>query len=442
MRRVIKPAHRIQGTVRVPGDKSISHRALLLGALAHGKMSIENLSPAQDVCHTALALRALGIAIEAIPSDLPPWSPSLKGRRSQARTILVHGAEALSPPSQPLDAGNSGTTMRLLAGLLAGQSLTATITGDASLQKRPMQRVIDPLIQMGATIESNRGFAPLTITGGRLRGIDYTLPVASSQVKSAILLAGLQAQGTTTVSEPHPTRDHTERLLRYLDVPLEKANGTVSVSGERRPQAKPIIVPGDISSAAFLLAAGVVLPHAQLRVQGVGINPTRTGIIEVLREMGAHISVENEREITGEPWGDLTVRSSELRAVQIGGALIPKLIDELPIVALCATQAHGVTVVQDAQELRVKETDRIRAVAVNLRRMGAQLEERQDGWVIPGPQRLSGAVLESFGDHRIAMAFSIAGLIAQGETVIEGAEWVDISYPGFYDDLDRITQLL
>ncbi len=424
MRRVIKPAHSIQGTVRVPGDKSISHRALLVGALTHGKMSIENLSPAQDVYHTTLSLRALGIAIEQTDKE-----------------TLVRSAEGLSPPPRNLDAGNSGTTIRLLAGLLAGQSFTATITGDASLQKRPMKRVIDPLTRMGAKIESNRGCAPLTITGGKLQGIDYKLPVASSQVKSAILLAGLQAQGTTTVVEPHPTRDHTERMLRYLEVPLERSNGTVSVHGGMSPKAKPISVPGDISSAAFLLAAGVLLPHALLRVQGVGINPTRTGIIDLLREMGAHISVENEGEATGEPQGDLLIKYSELHSVQVGGALIPRLIDELPIVAICATQAHGITVVQDAHELRVKETDRIRAVAVNLRKMGAQIEERQDGWVIPGPQRLRGAMLDSFGDHRIAMAFSIAGLLAEGQTVIAGADWVDISYPGFYDDLDRITQI-
>lgn len=408
----------------MPGDKSISHRALLLGALTHGKMSIENLSPAQDVYHTTLSLRALGIAIEQTDKE-----------------TLVRSAEGLSPPPRNLDAGNSGTTMRLLAGLLAGQRFTATITGDASLQRRPMQRVIAPLTRMGAKIESNKGFAPLTITGRRLRGIDYALPVASSQVKSAILLAGLQAQGTTTVIEPHPTRDHTERMLRYLEVSLEKANGTVSVSGETRPKAKPISVPGDISSAAFFIVAAALVPDTQLTVRDVGINTTRTGIVDVLRKMGAHISVENEREVTGEPQGDLLIKYSELHAVQVGGTLIPRLIDELPILAICATQAHGVTVVQDAHELRVKETDRLRAVAVNLRRMGAQLEERQNGWVIPGPQRLYGAVLESFGDHRIAMAFSIAGLIAQGATVIEGAEWVDISYPGFYDDLESIIQL-
>jgi 3-phosphoshikimate 1-carboxyvinyltransferase len=387
-------------------------------------MSIENLSPAQDVYHTTLSLRALGIAIEQTDKE-----------------TLVRSAEGLSPPPRNLDAGNSGTTMRLLAGLLAGQRFTATITGDASLQRRPMQRVIAPLTRMGAKIESNKGFAPLTITGRRLRGIDYALPVASSQVKSAILLAGLQAQGTTTVIEPHPTRDHTERMLRYLEVSLEKANGTVSVSGETRPKAKPISVPGDISSAAFFIVAAALVPDTQLTVRDVGINTTRTGIVDVLRKMGAHISVENEREVTGEPQGDLLIKYSELHAVQVGGTLIPRLIDELPILAICATQAHGVTVVQDAHELRVKETDRLRAVAVNLRRMGAQLEERQNGWVIPGPQRLYGAVLESFGDHRIAMAFSIAGLIAQGATVIEGAEWVDISYPGFYDDLESIIQL-
>jgi 3-phosphoshikimate 1-carboxyvinyltransferase len=331
--------------------------------------------------------------------------------------------------------------MRLLAGLLAGQCFTATINGDSSLHKRPMTRVIEPLTQMGAKIESHRGFAPLTITGGRLQGIDYKLSVASSQVKSAILLAGLQAHGRTTVIEPSPTRDHSERILRYLEAPLQKSDGAVSIQGGTILKAKPLSVPGDISSAAFLLAAGVLVPNARLTLQDVGINPTRTGILDVLREMGAHISVQNQREITGEPWGDVTIESSELHAVQIGGAIIPRLIDELPILAICATQAHGMTVIKDAQELRVKETDRIRAVAVNLRKMGAQIEERADGWAIPGPQRLYGTMLDSFGDHRIAMAFSIAGLIAEGSTMIEGTEWVDISYPRFYDDLESITQI-
>ncbi|MCL6643125.1 MAG: 3-phosphoshikimate 1-carboxyvinyltransferase, partial [Candidatus Bipolaricaulota bacterium] len=232
-----------------------------------------------------------------------------------------------------------------------------------------------------------------------------------------------------------------ERMLRYLGVSVETVNGAVSVQGGARPQAKPILVPGDFSSAAFFLVAGALVPDAQITTKNVGINPTRTGLLDVLRKMGAQISVHNVREIAHEPWGDLSVKTSELQGVEIGGALIPRMIDELPIVAICATQAHGVTVVQDAQELRVKETDRIRAVAENLKKMGAQIEERPDGWVIPGPQQLHGAVLDSFGDHRIAMAFAIAGLIAQGETAIEGAEWVDISYPGFFDDLERITQL-
>ncbi len=424
MPRVIRPPRSLRGTVRVPGDKSISHRALMVGALADGAVPIENLSSAQDVQSTILCLRALGVAVTQTEKE-----------------ILVHGTEGLSPSAHALDAGNSGTTMRLLAGLLAGQSFTATITGDASLQKRPMQRVIEPLNQMGAQIQSKNGFAPLTITGGRLRGIHYELPVASSQVKSAIVLAGLQAQGTTTIIEPCPTRDHTERMLRYLKVSLERSNGAVSVPGGTRPTAKPISVPGDISSAAFFLVAGALVPDAHLTIKDVGLNPTRTGILDVLREMGAQLALQNAREVTGEPRGDVTIQASELRAVQIGGALIPRVIDELPIVAICATQAHGVTVIRDAQELRVKETDRIRAVTENLKRMGAQIEELPDGWVIPGPQLLRGAVIDSCGDHRIAMAFSIAGLIAQGETVIEGAQWVDISYPGFYDDLEQVTRL-
>lgn len=433
MRKVIKPARSLQGVLRVPGDKSISHRALLFGALADGVVHIGNLSPAQDVQSTALSLQALGVGIN-------PLAPS-PHRGGAGGEVFVHNAGGFSPPSHTLDAGNSGTTMRLLTGLLAGQNFTATLTGDASLRKRPMQRIIDPLTQMGAKIESDGGCAPLKIIGQKLRGIRYELPVASSQVKSALLLAGLHAYGTTTVIEPSPTRDHSERMLRYLGVPLEIKDGAVSVQGGARPKAKTLIVPGDFSSAAFLLVAGALVPHAQITIQDVGLNPTRIGLSEILREMGAQIALENEREVAHEPWGDLTIKSSELRAVRLGGALIPRMIDELPILAIAATQAHGVTVIQDAQELRVKETDRIHAVTENLRRMGAQIEERADGWVIPGPQKLHGAVLDSFGDHRIAMAFAIAGLIAQGETVIEGAEWVEISYPGFFEDLESLVQL-
>lgn len=357
------------------------------------------------------------------------------------RAIYIHNTKGFSPPAHALDAGNSGTTIRLLAGLLAGQDFTAILTGDASLRKRPMQRVIDPLTQMGAKIESQNGFAPLTITGQKLRGIRYELPIASSQVKSALLLAGLHAQGTTTVIEPSPTRDHSERMLRYLGVPLEIANRAVSVQGGARPQAKPLIVPGDFSSAAFFLIAGALVSNSQITIRDVGINPTRTGLLDVLREMGAQITLENIREIANELWGDLNVKTSELRAVRVGGALIPRMIDELPILAIAATQAHGTTIICDAHELRVKETDRIRAMTENLKRMSVQVEERADGWVIPGPQKLHGAVLDSFGDHRIAMAFAIAGLIAHNETVIEGAEWVEISYPRFFEDLGSIVQL-
>ena len=440
MRKVIKPARGLQGVLRVPGDKSISHRALLFGALADGAVRIENLSPAQDVQSTARALQALGVR-GLIPPVAPLSRSSPTGEGQGVRAIYVHNAAGFAPPPHALDAGNSGTTMRLLAGLLAGQSFTATITGDASLQKRPMQRVIDPLTQMGAKIESQNGFAPLIITGQQLRGIRYELPIASSQVKSALLLAGLHAHGTTTVIEPSPTRDHSERMLRYLEVSLESVKGAVSVQGGARPRAKALSVPGDFSSAAFLLVAGALVPDSQITIQDVGINPTRTGLLDVLREMGAQITLENRREIAHEPWGDLSVETSELRAVRVGGALIPRMIDELPILAIAATQAHGTTIIQDAQELRVKETDRIRAVAENLKRMGAQIEERPDGWVIPGPQKLHSAVLDSFGDHRIAMAFAIAGLIAQGETVIEGAEWVEISYPRFFEALESLAQL-
>jgi 3-phosphoshikimate 1-carboxyvinyltransferase len=352
--------------------------------------------------------------------------------------VCGRGLEGLQAPDCPLDAGNSGTTLRILTGVLAGQCFQATISGDRSLRRRPMDRVIEPLKLMGAQIESDGGRAPLTVRESRLRGISYELPVASSQVKSSILLAGLYASGPTTVIEPIPTRDHTERMLVQLGVDLQRDNGRMTL---RRAflKGKPIEVPGDPSAASFLLAAATLIPGAEVILRDVGVNPTRIGFFDVLRGMGAEITVENERERCGEPRADLAAMSANLKAVEVGGDRIPGMIDELPLLAVVATQAQGRTVIRDAQELGVKETDRVRAVTENLRRMGAVIEEKLDGWVIDGPQRLTGACIDSFDDHRIVMAFAVAGLLAQGETSIRGVEWADISFPGFFELLARLT---
>lgn len=428
----IRPIRRIVGEVRVPGDKSISHRALLLSALARGESVLQNLSPGADVRSTARCLRALGVSIGLDPEGNGPEGPTAR--------VRGRGLCGLSPPSVPLDAGNSGTTMRLLAGILAGQPFESVLTGDASLRRRPMGRIIEPLSQMGASIESAEGRAPLHIRGGGLKGIRYELPVPSAQVKSCVLLAGLFAEGLTTVIEPLPTRDHTERMLWQQGAPLERSGREIAL--RPCPELTPLEmrVPGDLSSAAFWIAAATLLPGSELVVRDVGLNPTRTGFLTALQRMGARISTENLREEAGEPVGDLVVRGVEgLNAVEIAGAELPTLVDEVPLLAVVATRAEGTTVIRDAGELRVKETDRLRAVAENLRRMGARVEELADGLIVPGRQPLQGARLPGYGDHRIVMAFAIAGLIAQGETTLEGAEWVDISYPGFFEILPQVV---
>ncbi len=419
---VVQPGGTLRGQLTVQGDKSVSHRALICGAIAEGQTCIRNLCPGGDVQSTIACLRALGVHIEQAGSE-----------------VVVHGrgAEGFGAPSHVLDCGNSGTTMRLLAGVLAGQSFRSTLTGDASLRQRPMARVIAPLALMGARIEAEPGgLAPLRIQGGRLRPILYRMPVASAQVKSAVLLAGLLAMGETTVVEPAPTRDHTERMLPLFGAEVKVRDQAVSVQGPARLRGAQICVPGDISSASFLIAAAAVVPGARLRVQGVGVNPTRTGALEVLCAMGARISICDVRG-EGEPVADVLVEGGNLHAGEVNGPLVPRLIDELPVLAVVATQAQGVTRISGARELRVKESDRIRAVATNLRAMGAEVEELEDGLLIPGPQRLHGAAVESFGDHRIAMSFAVAGVLAEGPTVIRDAECVDISFPGFFHLLER-----
>ncbi len=426
MEQRIRPAQGLRGTLTVPGDKSISHRALILGALAEGETRLENLGSGRDVGSTLGCLRALGVEIS----------------KREAEAIVRGCGLDLSPPKGVLDAGNSGTTMRLLCGVLAGQDFSATITGDESLRRRPMARIIQPLTRMGARIEHQGGRAPLVIRGGNLQGITYEMPVASSQLKSCVLLAGLYAAGLTTVIERVKTRDHTERLLAHFGIELARDGPTIALRGGSDLKASQIQIeiPGDLSAAAFFIAAALLVRDSRLVIRDVGVNPTRTCFLEALSGMGARISLQNERDRSGEPRADLMIESSSLKAISVGGEQIPRLIDELPLLALLATQAYGRTVIRDAQELRVKETDRIRAVTLNLKRMGVELKERADGWEIPGPQALKGAQLASFGDHRIAMAFAVAGLVAQGETVIHGAEWADVSFPGFFQALRGLAQ--
>jgi len=417
----ITSSHALHGRVSLPGDKSLSHRAVLLGALAEGTSRVENFLPAADCQATVRCLRALGVEIET----LAPTALAVHGR----------GLHGLSPAGAPLDCGGSGTTMRLLAGILAGQPFRSVLTGNDSLRRRPMDRVALPLRMMGAQVETTKGRPPLEITGGPLRPIDYTLPVASAQVKSAILLAGLYARGPTTVREPALSRDHTERMLRAMGANLTVDGLAVTLHPDSPLHARDTVIPGDISSAAFLLAAALLLPGSEVVLEGVGVNPTRTGILDVLGDMGAEVVLENSREVGGEPVADLTVRSSRLRATNIGGPLIPRLIDELPLIALIATQAEGVTVVQDAAELRVKESDRIATTVAELRKLGADIEARPDGFVIRGPTPLRGAEVESHGDHRLAMTLTVAGLIARGETVIQDTECIGDSFPGFEETL-------
>jgi len=422
----IQPITRWHGTYPVPGDKSISHRALMLGALAEGITRITHLSPGKDVQSTLSCLVQLGVQIE---------------QKENTTLVYGRGREGLSSPQTILDAGNSGTTIRLLSGILAGHAFTSVITGDDSLRKRPMKRIIEPLEKMGARIESTPGFlAPLTIHGTRLCPIEYVLPIASAQVKSCILLAGLLAEGNTSVTEPAQSRDHTERMLPCFGVDVLKEGLKVEVRGRASLKATEIDVPGDISSAAFLMVAAALLSEAKLTLVNIGMNPTRVGILEVLRAMGCSIQEKNIQMVNHEPRADLVVESGILSGTEIAGDLIPKVIDEIPILAIAATQAKGKTVVRDAKELRVKESDRITAVAQNLNAMGVKIEVFEDGFAIEGPQKLRGAVIESFHDHRIAMAFAIAGLIAEGKTVIRNAECAEISYPGFYEMIKGIPQ--
>jgi 3-phosphoshikimate 1-carboxyvinyltransferase len=415
--------------ITVPGDKSISHRSAMFAGMAKGRTEIDGFLPSEDCLCTVHAMQALGAEVEFLEE-----TPGV----GFTKLAITGKGMTLQPADKPIDCGNSGTTTRLLAGILAGQKFSTTLVGDASLSKRPMKRIADPLREMGATVEGQgeKICAPLTITGGDLHAITYKLPMASAQVKSAVLLAGLFAPGKTSVIEPVPTRNHTERLFSHFGIKWLRDGDTVTVYGGQAPRAEDIVVPGDISSAAFWMVAAAVKPDAQITLKNVGLNGTRTGIIDVLLRMGAQITT-SETHSQGEPRGNIIVKGGDLNGTVIGGAEIANVIDELPILAVAAALARGTTVIRDAAELRVKETDRIAAVADNLRRMGVKVTETPDGMEIEGGAPLQGAVIDSFGDHRIAMSFAIAGLYADGVTTINGTECIATSYPGFERELNR-----
>lgn len=419
----------VQGKLTIPGDKSISHRALMLGAIAEGETVIEGLLLGEDPRSTATCFRAMGAEISEL--------------NSQRVTVTGVGLGNLQEPNDVLNAGNSGTTMRLMLGLLASHpGRLFTVTGDSSLRSRPMSRVVKPLTQMGAKIWGRQGntLAPLAVRGQQLRPTHYYSPIASAQVKSCILLAGLMVEGQTTVTEPALSRDHSERMLQAFGATLEIKRDTLSVTLTGKPtlRGQKVVVPGDISSAAFWLVAGVIVPNSDLLIENVGVNPTRTGILEALEMMEADITRLNERIVAGEPVADLRVRHSQLKACEIAGNLIPRLIDEIPILAVAAAFAEGTTVIKDAAELRVKESDRLAVMATELGKMGVKITELTDGLEIIGGSKLKGAEVDSFTDHRIAMSLAIAALNAQGKTTINRAEAAAISYPDFVDTLTTI----
>lgn len=437
MRMIVREAKGLGGRVKVPGDKSISHRALLLGAIAEGTTRVRNFLPAADCLATLACVRALGVEVE----------------RLSETELIVHGQglHGLTEPKDILDCAGSGTTMRLLAGILAGQPFYSVLTGNEQLRRRPMGRIVEPLRQMGATVlgRDDGRLPPLIILGGNLHGIEYRLPVASAQVKSAILLAGLYADGPTVIHEPGPARDHTERMLAAMGANIqypisnikaqEKNGATITLRRASGLSPLNIVVPGDISSAAYFIAAACLVPGSEVAIEGIGVNPTRTGLLDALREMGADILIENQQEIGGEPVADAVVRAghgvSALRGIEVRGDQVPRMIDEFPILAVVASQAEGETIVRDAAELRVKETDRIAAMVAELRKLGACIKERDDGFVVEGPTTLVGSQVNSHGDHRLAMSLAIAGLVAEGETTIEGADCIADSFPSFEEIL-------
>ncbi|MDN3438873.1 3-phosphoshikimate 1-carboxyvinyltransferase [Planococcus sp. APC 3900] len=416
----------LTGSIQVPGDKSISHRAIMFGSMASGTTTVKGFLMGDDCLSTISCFQKLGVKIDI--SD-------------EVVTIQSEGEDSWKEPSEVLDTGNSGTTTRLMLGLLAGTSFHSVLAGDESIAKRPMKRIINPLREMGADIRGRMDgqYTPLAVQGTALKAIDYTLLVASAQVKSAILLAALKAEGKTVIHEPIASRDHTEIMLEHFGATITRENQLIKLEGGQKLTAAHVQVPGDISSAAFMIGAALVTENSKVTLKNVGINPTRTGILDVIEKMGASFElVENDTE--GERSADVTVYSSKLKGTEIGGELIPRLIDEIPLIALIATQAEGTTVIKDAEELRVKETDRIAAVVKELSKMGADIEATEDGMIIQGPTALTGAEMTSYGDHRLGMMAAIGALAASGEVVIDDPECISISYPNFFEHLNLLTK--
>ena len=426
MELVIEKIKKLKGNISVPGDKSISHRSLILGSIAQGETRIYNFLNSLDCLKTLECMQALGAEIKLGKDN----SVKIKGK----------GLYGLQEPKDILDVGNSGTTIRLLTGLLSGQNFYSVLNGDNSIRRRPMKRVTQPLRLMGADIWGRKDgqFAPLNVRGNKLIPLHYTLPVASAQVKTALLLAGLYTAGETVIKEPLPTRDHTERMLEIMQADIKNSPLEIKIKGEKQLKGTDIFIPGDISSAAYFVAAASMLRDSQIIIKHVGVNPTRTGIIEILNKMGAKINILNYQIKSNEPQADLKIEYSELKGMEIKEEMMPFLIDELPLIAVVATQAQGKTVVSGARELRVKETDRIKAIVSELKKMGADIEEKEDGFIVTGPSKLKGAVCESYNDHRIAMSLAVAALLAEGKTVIKNSECIDISFPGFEKTLQKL----
>jgi 3-phosphoshikimate 1-carboxyvinyltransferase len=422
--REIAPAVKISGVINIPGDKAISHRLAMLGAIAEGTTIIRNFAESADCASTLECLRRLGTPIQ---------------RTSSTVTVDGRGLNGLKAPSVELDAGNSGSTVRFMSGLVAGCPFESTFVGDESLSKRPMKRIIEPLRRFGARIEArDDNYLPMRVTGSSLHAIEFTPPVASAQVKSAVLFAGLRARGTTQVHEPIPSRNHTEIALAEFGARIRSNGSTIEVEGGHALHGKEFRVPGDMSSAAFFIVAALTVPNSRLKLSNVGLNPTRTGLIRLLQDAKGQISVTPGSAARGEPVGDIVVETSQISTLEVGGPLIPNVIDEIPVLAVLGTRTETGIRIRDASELRVKESDRIHAVATNLRALGATVEEYPDGLFVPGRQTLRGGTVDSFGDHRIAMAFAIAGLIADGPVVIRNPNCAAISFPSFFDLLDQV----
>lgn len=415
----------LKGNIEIPGDKSISHRSVMFGSIAKGVTRVTNFLPGDDCLSTISCFRKLGVVIEENEDGL---------------TIYGNGFEGLKEPNEILDVGNSGTTIRLLLGILAGRPFFSSLIGDHSIGKRPMTRVTEPLRTMGAKIDGRKNgeFTPLSIRGGQLNPIHYEMPVASAQVKSALILAGLQAEGETTIIEKAESRDHTERMIRKFGGEVEKDNRMIRVKGGQKLIASDVLVPGDISSAAFFLVAGAIVPNSEILLKNVGLNPTRTGIIEIMNQMGANLEIHNNAADSFEPAGDITIKTSSLRGTVIEGDVIPRLIDEIPIIALLATQAEGTTIIKDAAELKVKETNRIDTVVQELTKLGASIEATDDGMIIHGGTTLTGGIVSSHGDHRIGMMLAIASLLCKDKVELENSNAISVSYPNFFSHLNSL----